>query len=104
DGSHAWTLRAALARIAASPCGVVVILRQGEAPRELADAVRSLPGRAEREPQGATSRVLRTYGIGAQILRDLGVRRMRVLSAPKQLHGISAFGLEIVEYVGEGEG
>ncbi|MGB6450017.1 MAG: hypothetical protein WBE92_04635, partial [Steroidobacteraceae bacterium] len=45
--------------------------------------------------------VLRTYGIGAQILKDLGVRRMRVLSAPKQIHGISAFGLEIESYVDE---
>jgi len=45
--------------------------------------------------------VLRTYGIGAQILKDLGVRRMRVLSAPKQMHGISAFGLEIDGYVSE---
>jgi 3,4-dihydroxy 2-butanone 4-phosphate synthase / GTP cyclohydrolase II len=43
--------------------------------------------------------VLRTYGIGAQILSDLGVRRMRVLSAPKKMHGISGFGLEVVEYV-----
>ncbi len=43
--------------------------------------------------------VLRTYGIVAQILRDLGVTRMRVLSAPKQMHGISAFGLEVVGYV-----
>ena len=43
--------------------------------------------------------VLRTYGIGAQILRDLGVSRMRVLSAPKQMHGLSAFGLEVAEYV-----
>src|SRR5450631_4273805 len=40
DASGAWTLRAALARIAAAPCGVAVILRQGESPRELADAVR----------------------------------------------------------------
>ncbi len=45
--------------------------------------------------------VLRTYGTGAQILRDLGLSRMRVLSAPKQMHGISGFGLEIVEYVDE---
>ncbi len=102
DGSRAWTLRAALQRVASSPCGVVVILRQGEPPRELADAVRSLPGRAEREPKTACNGgVLRTYGIGAQILQDLGVQRMRVLSAPKQLYGISAFGLEIVDYVGE---
>jgi 3,4-dihydroxy 2-butanone 4-phosphate synthase / GTP cyclohydrolase II len=100
DGTHGWTLRAALQRIAQSASGVLVILRQGEPPRELADAIRSLPRRAEREPPSAASGVLRTYGIGAQILQDLGVQRMRVLSAPRQLHGISAFGLQIVEYVG----
>ncbi len=99
DGTHGWTLRAALQRIAQSASGVLVILRQREAPRELADAIGSLPRRAEREPQAASSRVLRTYGIGAQILQDLGVHRMRVLSAPRQLHGISAFGLQIVEYL-----
>jgi 3,4-dihydroxy 2-butanone 4-phosphate synthase/GTP cyclohydrolase II len=43
--------------------------------------------------------VLRTYGIGAQILQDLGVTRMRVLSAPRQLQGLAAFGLTITEYV-----
>jgi 3,4-dihydroxy 2-butanone 4-phosphate synthase/GTP cyclohydrolase II len=51
----------------------------------------------ERRRDGAA--VLRTYGVGAQILRDLGVHRMRVLSAPKQMHAISGFGLEIVDYV-----
>jgi 3,4-dihydroxy 2-butanone 4-phosphate synthase/GTP cyclohydrolase II len=101
DGSQAWTLPAALQRVAHSPCGVVVILRQREAPRELADAVGALSRRASGEPAALSGRVLRTYGVGAQILRDLGVQRMRVLSAPKQLHGISAFGLEIVDYVGE---
>ena len=43
--------------------------------------------------------MLRTYGIGAQILSDLGVRKMRVLSAPKRMQGISGFGLEVTEYV-----
>ena len=38
-------------------------------------------------------------GTGAQILRDLGVSKMRVMSAPRQLHGLSGFGLEIVGYV-----
>jgi len=42
---------------------------------------------------------LRTYGVGAQILSDLGVRQMRVLSAPKKVHGLSGFGMEVVEYV-----
>jgi 3,4-dihydroxy 2-butanone 4-phosphate synthase/GTP cyclohydrolase II len=101
DGSHAWTLRAAMKRIAASPCGVVVVLRQHEPPRELADAVSLLSTRAEREPRTPAGSVLRTYGIGAQILQDLGVQRMRVLSAPRQLQGISGFGLQIIDYVGE---
>jgi 3,4-dihydroxy 2-butanone 4-phosphate synthase/GTP cyclohydrolase II len=43
--------------------------------------------------------VLRTYGIGAQILRDLGLSKIRVLSAPKHMYAISGFDLEITEYV-----
>jgi 3,4-dihydroxy 2-butanone 4-phosphate synthase/GTP cyclohydrolase II len=101
DSSRAWTLRAALARVAAASSGAVVILRQNESPRELADAVRS-PDRQGARADNARARsgaVLRTVGIGAQILQDLGVHRMRVLSAPKQLHGLSAFGLEVIEYI-----
>jgi 3,4-dihydroxy 2-butanone 4-phosphate synthase/GTP cyclohydrolase II len=82
---------------------VVVLLRQQESTHELAEALRSFAGTspaAEVAP-GAAGAVLRTFGIGAQILKDLGVRRMRVLSAPKQMHGISAFGLEVEGYVGE---
>jgi 3,4-dihydroxy 2-butanone 4-phosphate synthase / GTP cyclohydrolase II len=104
DGSGAWTLRAVLARIAAAPCGVVVILRQGESPRELADAVRAPAQPGERHERyerarGQSGPVLRTIGVGAQILQDLGVRRMQVLSAPKHVHGLAAFGLEIVGYI-----
>jgi|HubBroStandDraft_6_1064221.scaffolds.fasta_scaffold117316_3 3,4-dihydroxy 2-butanone 4-phosphate synthase/GTP cyclohydrolase II len=101
-----WTLRAAMQRIVEAGGGVVVVLRQQESARELADAVRSFAATAPPSvtPEAATEgegAVLRTYGVGAQILKDLGVRRMRVLSAPKQMHGISAFGLEIEGYVGE---
>jgi 3,4-dihydroxy 2-butanone 4-phosphate synthase/GTP cyclohydrolase II len=42
---------------------------------------------------------LRTFGTGAQVLRALGVRKMRVLGAPKLIHALSGFGLEVVEYV-----
>ena len=41
---------------------------------------------------------LRTYGIGAQIIADVGVQKMRVMSAPKIVHGIAGFGLEVVGY------
>jgi 3,4-dihydroxy 2-butanone 4-phosphate synthase/GTP cyclohydrolase II len=111
--SRAWTLRAAMQRIAQAGSGVIVILRDRESPRDLVDAVRSLgpssglgtsgtlplASTAESKREGGS--VLRTYGVGAQILKDLGIRRMRVLSAPKQIHGISAFDLEVDGYVGE---
>ena len=93
-GEHAgWTLGAALARIAREPHGVVVVLRPEERPEDIIGA-----GAHEQGVDAAAGAVLRTYGIGAQILRDLGVSRMRVLSAPRQLLGIAAFGLEVTGY------
>jgi len=83
--AKAWTLRAAVERIAHAGSGVVVVLKEQEST-------------TAKEAEGA---VLRTYGVGAQILKDLGIRRMRVLSAPKQMLGISAFDLEIESYVSE---
>jgi 3,4-dihydroxy 2-butanone 4-phosphate synthase/GTP cyclohydrolase II len=97
-----WSLRAAMERIAREGRGVVVLLRESESPRELAEAVRSLD-RLDAESRSGGAPVLRTYGVGAQILKELGVHRMRVLSAPKQMHAISAFGLEVDSYVGHDE-
>lgn len=108
SGDRAWTLRAALQRISQAGSGVAVILRSLESPRGLIEALQVLgqspltPPLASRRGLGGAAgegEVLRTYGIGAQILKDLGVRRMRVLSAPKHMHGISAFDLEITGYV-----
>ncbi len=97
-----WPLRAAVRRVASEPSGVVVVLQPEETPRDFMDSIRQLDAKpATVRNAGAT--VLRTYGIGAQILRDLGLKRMRVLSAPKQLQGLSAFDLEITEYVDGGE-
>jgi 3,4-dihydroxy 2-butanone 4-phosphate synthase/GTP cyclohydrolase II len=97
-----WTLRDAMKRIAAEGTGIVIVLRDHSTPRELADAVSALGQRVEHAaPAPVAPQVLRTYGIGAQILKDLGVTRMQVLSTPKQLQGIAAFGLEITGYVAE---
>jgi 3,4-dihydroxy 2-butanone 4-phosphate synthase/GTP cyclohydrolase II len=110
-----WNLRAAMRSIAAAGNGVVVLLRSQETPRQLADALARPTGvefepnnefgqdggEAHSEASGEPAPVLRTYGIGAQILKDLGVTYMRVLSAPKQLQGIGAFDLEVEEYVDE---
>jgi len=78
----------------------VVLLREQESTRDFMDAVENLDMHHDdlqkRRPGAA---VLRTYGVGAQILRDLGLSKIRVLSAPKHMYAISGFDLEIVEYV-----
>jgi 3,4-dihydroxy 2-butanone 4-phosphate synthase/GTP cyclohydrolase II len=78
----------------------VVVLRYPESPRHFVNAVNALRTPVDEiggKRDGGS--VLRTYGTGSQIVHDLGVTRMRVLSAPKQMHAISGFGLEIVEYI-----
>ena len=100
DTRLGWPLRDAMKLIAEEGCGVVVILRQEELPKELMRAVRGLETELDdlvmRRDRTAE---LKTFGTGAQILRALNVQRMRVLSAPKHMHAISGFGLEVVEYV-----
>jgi 3,4-dihydroxy 2-butanone 4-phosphate synthase/GTP cyclohydrolase II len=100
DPSLGWPIASAIRRIAAEDAGVVVVLREQESSRDLMDSVNGL---LQASDDLAVRRdgesVLRTYGIGAQILRDLGIHKMRVLSAPKQLYGISGFDLEVCDYV-----
>ena len=102
DSRLGWPLRSTIKLIAEEGCGVVVILRGSEDPRDLMNAVRDLGrGHAERVILHDRTSELKTFGTGAQILRALGVKRMRVLSAPKQMHAISGFGLEVVEYLSD---
>ncbi|MGM0594399.1 MAG: bifunctional 3,4-dihydroxy-2-butanone-4-phosphate synthase/GTP cyclohydrolase II [Pseudomonadota bacterium] len=96
-----WPLGDALQRIDREGCGVAIILRQQEDPEQMIRRIKDY----EMEDRGVPtldedkSDDLRTYGIGAQILIDLGVSHMRVLSAPKKMHALSGFGLDVVEYV-----
>ena len=98
--SLGWPLSAAIERIAAEEVGVIVLLRDRESSRDFMDSVETLgQHRDELEKRRDGDAVLRTYGIGAQILRDLGLSKIRVLSAPKHMYAISGFDLEITEYV-----
>ena len=97
-----WPLRRALKRVADEGHGVVVLLRKPETSRELVQQIVGLnqPSAPLLPTTGSDDRrALRTYGVGAQILSDLGVRKMRVLSAPKRMYALSGFDLEVVEYV-----
>ena len=98
-----WPLRAAIRRVAGEPSGVIVILRAEQSAREFMQNVHDLDAKPAAAHGGHGATVIRTYGIGAQILTDLGLKRMRVLSAPKQLQGLAAFDLEITGYVDGGE-
>jgi 3,4-dihydroxy 2-butanone 4-phosphate synthase/GTP cyclohydrolase II len=97
-----WPVRSALKRVAEEESGIVLLLRKPESPQDIVRQIVGLNIAGSDESAAALHdqrAVLRTYGIGAQILTDLGVRKMRVLSSPKRLQGISGFDLEIVEYV-----
>jgi len=96
-----WPLRDALKRIAEEGHGVVIILRLADESDVIINRIRHYAevDKGIDQPRAESGSDLRTFGIGAQILTELGVHKMRVLSAPKKMHGLSGFGLEVVEYV-----
>lgn len=99
-----WPLRDVLQRVAAASTGVVVILQPQEEINNIAQRIQycAQKDKGEIMPNVASeAKELRTHGLGAQILADLGVKKMTVLSAPRKMHGISGFGLEVVDYVHE---
>lgn len=99
---RSWPVNDVLKRISEEESGVVVILCQQFESLELINQIQSYKTNKrniEPEKNNESSKDLRTIGLGAQILSDLGVRKMRVLSAPKRIHALSGFGLEVVEYV-----
>ncbi|WP_422614669.1 GTP cyclohydrolase II, partial [Methylogaea oryzae] len=94
-------LRTAMQCIAKEGRGVLVVIRNEEDTKSLVERIHQYEmedhgvGIAREEP----SNDWRTTGAGAQILADLGVRKLRVLGAPKKYPGLSGFDLEVVEYV-----
>lgn len=93
-------LRLALAQIDAEGSGMVLVLGGSKSDDELLRMIQQIPEPVmQANGDNRQSRELRTYGIGAQIIADLGIRKMRVLSAPWKLTGLAGFGLEVVEYI-----
>ncbi|WP_409524673.1 bifunctional 3,4-dihydroxy-2-butanone-4-phosphate synthase/GTP cyclohydrolase II [Nitrincola sp. MINF-07-Sa-05] len=100
DDEIKWTMRRALRRVAEEGKGVVVLLDSGRR-IDLGDAIdqimdgRKTPSKVNVSASGAYL----TVGTGSQILRDLGVGKMRLLSSPMKFNAISGFDLEIDEYI-----
>ena len=97
---HAWPVLKALQVIAASDAGVLVMLNCGESAPQLF-AQLDAQSRATIEDARSSKLDLRTYGIGAQILRDLDVRRMKLLARPRKMPSMAGFGLHVTGYLEE---
>ncbi|MGE5338133.1 MAG: bifunctional 3,4-dihydroxy-2-butanone-4-phosphate synthase/GTP cyclohydrolase II [Gemmatimonadota bacterium] len=101
--THSWPVAKALAAIARAGCGVVVLLNCGESGDQLLRQFAELSDPSAQAPgTGAAKLDLRTYGIGAQILRDLNVGRMKLMARPRKMPSMAGFGLHVTGYL-EGE-
>lgn len=98
DGEPAWNLDRALQTIAASDRGVLVWIEQDHL-QDLGPALDDLNKPKPVKSNAALSHQYQTIGVGAQILRDLGVEKMMLLSSPLRFNALSGFNLEVVEYV-----
>jgi len=93
-GTHSWGVGEALTAIRGAGEGVMVLLNCTQS----TDALHARLGDL-RAPAGRSAD-LRVYGIGAQILRDLGIGRMRLMAAPRKMPSMAGFGLEVTSYEG----
>jgi len=93
DHAHSVSVNQAMQRIGQSAAGVLVLLHRGESPQDLR-ARATLDTGSQQTAQWDP----RSYGIGAQILRDLNVGKMRLLATPHKMPSMTGFGLEVVGY------
>ena len=103
QGDCGWPLRSAMQQIADADEGVIVVLRNHDTARELVQRIQDHKWRAAGEPLPARGRIkdkqLRTYGVGAQILRECGVQKMQLMGQPRRMPSMAGYGLEITGYI-----
>ncbi len=99
-GGTSWSFSRALERIAREGSGVAVLLGGEDYDEDIDESLATVmrPGQSRREQHRRTGSDL-TIGTGSQILRDLGVGKMRLLSYPARFNAISGFDLEVVDFV-----
>lgn len=100
--NRSFSLSDGMTRIAKEG-GVLVLLGKHESTEELVNKVKAFEreDKGEQPAKAPWSGTSRNVGVGSQILADVGVRKMRLLSSYKNYHSLSGFGLELVEYVDE---
>lgn len=99
QGSGSWPLHHALRTVGEEGTGVVVLLNSAADSHNLEDRIHEFFDAARGSAGKGSSGVYFTIGTGSQILRDIGVGKMRLLSEPIKFSAISGFDLEVVEYL-----
>ena len=94
---HSWSLENSLAHMQQAGRGVVVLLNCGESAAQLLDQFEGTAKSAQAPERGRMD--LRTYGIGAQILRECGVHKMQLLGTPRRMPSMTGYGLEVMGFV-----
>ena len=98
-GWSSWSISRCLEAVSAAGAGVVVLLARAESEDALLYSIDIALGQAGAEPLAATGSTYQTIGVGSQILRDLGVGKIRLMGAPIKYNAISGFDLEVTEYL-----
>lgn len=96
-GMHSWSLDASLQHIAGEGKGVAVLLNCGESAEQLLAQFEGTAKASQAPERGRMD--LRTYGVGAQILRECGVHRMNLMGAPRRMPSMAGYGLEIAGHI-----
>lgn len=94
---HSWNLDQSLKHISDEGKGVAVLLNCGESAAQLLSQFEGTARASQAPERGRMD--LRTYGIGAQILRDCGVHKMRLMGNPRRLPSMVGYGLEVMSYI-----
>ena len=94
---HSWSLENSLAHMQQAGRGVVVLLNCGESAQQLLAQFEGTARSAQAPERGRMD--LRTYGIGAQILRECGVHKMQLLGTPRRMPSMTGYGLEVMGFV-----
>ncbi|MFO1262000.1 MAG: bifunctional 3,4-dihydroxy-2-butanone-4-phosphate synthase/GTP cyclohydrolase II [Rhodoferax sp.] len=98
---HSWSLEASLQHMQQEGAGVVVLLNCGESGEQLLAQFEGTAQSAQAPVRGRMD--LRTYGVGAQILRHCGVHRMRLMGSPRRMPSMTGYGLEITGYINKND-
>ena len=94
---HSWSLEASLRHISEAGAGVAVLLNCGETAEQLLAQFEGTARSAQAPERGRMD--LRTYGVGAQILRECGVHKMQLMGNPRRMPSMTGYGLEITGYL-----